>query len=130
MSSESAPATKVTRPYKERHSLEERKKLAKTIFEKNPDHVPVILERAAKSQLKEIKGCRKVIISANFSASRLLMEIRRKIELQDHESVFIFFGNGNALPSMTMTLGELHKMYADEDGFLYVNYYEESVYGN
>ncbi|KAK0412955.1 hypothetical protein QR680_006506 [Steinernema hermaphroditum] len=114
------------RPFKERFSLDERKKMTEKQARKHPDRIPVIVEKGAKSQLADFES-KKLLFPTTATVAKMTVHIREKIKLREDESIFLFVGN--SIPPQTQTIGELRDQFVDEDGFLYVTYQEESVYG-
>ena len=53
--------------------------------------------------------------------------IRQQIKLKDDEALFFFINN--LLPNLNHLLSQIYKENKDEDGFLYIEYGEESIYG-
>ncbi|KAK0412956.1 hypothetical protein QR680_006507 [Steinernema hermaphroditum] len=115
------------RSFKERYSLQRRKAMAAKYTEKSPDLVPVICEKASHSCLEGTINS-KYTIAADITVAKFLMVIRQKLNVRSDESIFLFVDN--SLPPATLTIGQLHGKYVDEDGFLYLTYQGESVYGN
>ena len=118
---------------------------------KFPDRVPVIVERA------EGFGCgdappidkNKFLIPANLTVGQLVLVIRRRIGMSPADALFVFvsitrktnrkssngFGKRDGeehtltLPPTSISLAEVFEQSKDEDGFLYVKYAGENVFG-
>ena len=58
----------------------------------------------------------------------LTNHIRLKLQIDPNKSLFFIVG-GNQMEVLTTTMEELYQKYKDEDGYLYINYYVESVFG-
>ena len=58
---------------------------------------------------------------------QFLFIIRKRLKLASEKGIFLFVNNMIA-PS-THTMIELYNEYKDDDGFLYMNYTEENVFG-
>ena len=58
----------------------------------------------------------------------LTNHIRLKLQIDPNKSLF-FIVDGNQMEVLTTTMEELYQKYKDEDGYLYINYYVESVFG-
>ncbi|KAK0412954.1 hypothetical protein QR680_006505 [Steinernema hermaphroditum] len=141
MSSESVPVDPVepvtnevsvapaedTRPFKERFTLERRQRMAAKMLQDRHDAVAVVCEKASHSKLARVDKVR-YVMARSMTVAQLMAVIREKMQLRDDESLFFFVKN--TIPPMTQAVGDLWDKYADEDGFLYFTYQEESVYGH
>ena len=70
--------------------------------------------------------------SLNKSSSGSVEEsdiIRKRIELSETEA-FFFFTSNNTMPPSSSSLRELYSNNKDEDGFLYLYYCGENVFGS
>ena len=114
--------------YKQNNSLQSRKNQYRKILENHPDKVPVILERDKKCTInKTIKT--KYILSQEVTMAEFVNIIREKLDLKPDRALF-FLVNGKHSVTMTDELGGIYQKYKDEeDGFLYMSYSEEIVYG-
>uniref|UniRef100_A0A1I7ZN83 Autophagy-related protein n=1 Tax=Steinernema glaseri TaxID=37863 RepID=A0A1I7ZN83_9BILA len=116
-----------TRPFKKRFDFEERKALSDKHKKSHPDHVVVICERGSGSTLHPIAKNRFSVDSSSKFGS-FVATVRDMLALQEDESIFMYVADVVIPPYMT-TMGELYGKYADDDGFLYVRYQEENVFG-
>ena len=114
--------------YKTNNSLESRKSQYRKIAENHPDKVPVILERDIHCSInKAIKT--KYILSKEVTMAEFVKIIREKLDLKPERALF-FLVNGKHSVTMTEELGQIYEKYKDKgDGFLYMSYSEEIVYG-
>ena len=114
--------------YKINNSLDNRKSQFSKIMKNHPDGIPVILERAKGCTInKAIKT--KYILSRELTIAEFVKIIREKLELNPERALF-FLVNGKHSLTMTEELGHAYEKYKDKsDGFLYMTYSEEMVYG-
>ena len=114
--------------YKNNNTLESRKSQYRKILENHPDKVPVILERDIKCSInKTIKT--KYILSKEVTMAEFVKIIREKLDLKPERALF-FLVNGKHSVTMTEELGQIYEKFKDKsDGFLYMSYSEEIVYG-
>ena len=114
--------------YKINNSLENRKIQFRKISEGHPDKVPVILERAKNCSInKTIKT--KYILSREVTMTEFIKIIREKLELSP-ERALLFLVNGKYSLTLDEDLGQVYDKFKDKsDGFLYMTYSEEIVYG-
>lgn len=112
--------------FKESYSLEARKNEAVRIAEKYPNRIPVIVERAKKSDIPELDK-RKYLVPTSMTIGQFTYIIRKHIELSSEEGIFLFVNN--VLPSTSARIGTIYDEYKDIDNFLYFSVDRESVFG-
>ena len=114
--------------YKINNSLDNRKSQYRKVMENHPDSVPVILERAKGCTIiKTIKT--KYILSKELTMAELVKIIRERLELSPERAIFLLV-NGERSLTMTEELGSIYDKFKDKnDGFLYMTYSDEMVYG-
>jgi len=113
--------------FKQKHAFEKRKARAVAIRLKYPDRVPVIVEKSPNST-----GCRtlknnKILVPLNLKFGDFIMTIRKRITLDAREGLFVFVNN--QIPSPTTLISQVYSNNHDRDGFLYVMYTTENVFG-
>ena len=88
----------------------------------------MILERAKNCSInKTIKT--KYILSREVTMTEFIKIIREKLELSPERALF-FLVNGKHSLTLTEDLGQVYDKFKDKsDGFLYMTYSEEIVYG-
>ena len=107
-------------------TFQERVEESHKIKTKYPDRVPVICEKNPGSGL-DMLDKRKYLVPNDLTATQFLFIIRKRLKLASDKGIFLFVNNMIA-PS-THTMIELYNEYKDADGFLYMNYTEENVFG-
>ncbi|KMZ58411.1 Autophagy 8 [Zostera marina] len=112
--------------FKQDHDFEKRKAEASRIREKYPDRIPVIVEKAERSDIPSIDK-KKYLVPADLTVGQFVYVIRKRIKLSAEKAIFIFVDN--ALPPTGSMLSTIYDDKKDEDGFLYVNYSGENTFG-
>ncbi|KAL5551132.1 hypothetical protein UlMin_001308 [Ulmus minor] len=112
--------------FKEEHDLENRRAEATRIRAKYPDRIPVIVEKAEKSDIPSIDK-KKYLVPADLNVGQLVYVIRKRIKLGAEKAIFIFVDN--VLPPTGAILSAIYEEKKDEDGFLYVKYSGENTFG-
>lgn len=116
-------ATKVC-DYKKRFTLEERMKKSTEIMLKYPNRIPIICYTSP--ELPELKRS-KYLVTEDLNYTNLLFSIRKNIDLNEGQALYIFFGG--RLLSTSLLLKEAYEKYRDEDGFLYAYVCSENTFG-
>nr|AAR88761.1 microtubule-associated protein [Hevea brasiliensis] len=109
--------------FKQEHDLDKRRAEAARIREKYPDRIPVIVEKAERSDIPNIDK-KKYLVPADLTVGQFVYVIRKRIKLSAEKAIFIFVDN--VLPSTGAIMSAIYEEKKDEDGFLYVTYREKT----
>jgi GABA(A) receptor-associated protein len=112
--------------FKKEHPLEKREAEASRIRNKYPDRIPVIVERAEKSDIPDIDK-KKYLVPADLTVGQFVFVIRKRIKLSAEKAIFIFVRN--VLPPTAAMMSAIYDEHKDEDGFLYLTYSGENTFG-
>ena len=93
---------------------------------KYPDRVPVICERADRSDVPDIDK-KKYLVPADLTVGQFIYVIRKRIKLPPEKAIFIFVDN--VIPPTASLMSAVYEVQKDEDGFLYVTYSGENTFG-
>ncbi|WJZ99317.1 hypothetical protein VitviT2T_017770 [Vitis vinifera] len=113
--------------FKMEHPLERRQAEAARIREKYPDRIPVIVERAEKSDIPDIDK-KKYLVPADLTVGQFVYVVRKRIKLTPEKAIFIFIKN--ILPPTAAMMSAIYEENKDEDGFLYMTYSGENTFGS
>jgi GABA(A) receptor-associated protein len=105
---------------------EKRQAEAARIREKYPDRIPVIVERAEKSDVPDIDR-KKYLVPADLTVGQFVYVVRKRIKLSPEKAIFIFVKN--ILPPTAAIMSAIYEEHKDEDGFLYMSYSGENTFG-
>jgi GABA(A) receptor-associated protein len=115
--------------FKEKHSLETRKEYSRKIHKQYSDRIPIIIERIySESNVRDITNT-KYLVAYDATVAVFILNIRRQVILQSGDGIFIFCGKQHVLVTGSTTFQHLYENYKDEDGFLYMVYAGENVFG-
>eukprot|EP00850_Spirogloea_muscicola_P019691 SM000196S05383 [mRNA] locus=s196:160666:169231:- [translate_table: standard] len=98
---------------------------AARIREKYPDRIPVIVEKAEKSDIPDIDK-KKYLVPADLTVGQFVYVIRKRIKLSPEKAIFIFVDN--VLPPTAALMSSIYEEHKDEDGFLYFTYSGENTW--
>ncbi|KAI5071276.1 hypothetical protein GOP47_0013527 [Adiantum capillus-veneris] len=113
--------------FKQEHDLDKRKAEAGRIREKYFDRIPVIVEKAERSDIPDIDK-KKYLVPADLTVGQFVYVIRKRIKLNAEKAIFIFVNN--VLPPTAAIMSAIYDEHKDEDGFLYVTYSGENTFGS
>lgn len=114
--------------YKSTNSFDKRLEESNRIRKKYPDRIPIVCEKSNQKDidLPKIDKC-KFLVPLNLTIGQLLIIIRSRMKLPAEKAIFLFIDN--IIPPSTETLNVIYENFKDTDGFLYINYSSENVFG-
>uniref|UniRef100_A0A8C3HLM2 Microtubule-associated proteins 1A/1B light chain 3C n=1 Tax=Chrysemys picta bellii TaxID=8478 RepID=A0A8C3HLM2_CHRPI len=92
-----------------------------------PGLAPVVVERYRKEKQLPLLDRTKFLVSQDSSMSQFVITLRTRMSLTATQAFYLLVNKG--LPSMSMTVGEVYSDHKDEDGFLYVTYASQEMFG-
>lgn len=104
---------------------EESSKLASSF----PDKIPIIIEPQQSGGNGYKLDQNKFLVPKLYTFHEFIFHIRKRLSLKNSESLFLTVA-GNNFPSMSRTLASVYLEYQDADGFLYVTYSSQPVWGS
>eukprot|EP00043_Microstomoeca_roanoka_P000917 m.29952 g.29952 ORF g.29952 m.29952 type:complete len:130 (-) comp10564_c0_seq1:2560-2949(-) len=122
--------------FKEQYPLQARIEQAQRIKQKYSDRIPVIAEKFKKSNLPDIEK-KKYLLPEDLTVNQFHYVIRQRVKLMPDQALFTYVMHEKTpgkpkpiLPSATSKMGDIYQQYQDEDGFLYMIYANDDVYGS
>ena len=104
-------------------TLEETTKIRK----KYPERVPIYVKKATGCEFIDIDK-NKFLVPIDLTLGTFITVIRKRIKLAPEKALFIFINN--VLPPLTSLMVNIYDEMKNKDGFLYIYYNGESVFGN
>lgn len=112
--------------FKKKYSFDARYEESKNIMSKYSDRIPIIVTRDKRSKLEHIDK-NKFLAPEDLTVAQFISVIRKRIKLSESEAMYIFVNN--TLPTTSASLSTIYSQHKDEDGFLYITYCSENVFG-
>ncbi|XP_012499824.1 PREDICTED: microtubule-associated proteins 1A/1B light chain 3C [Propithecus coquereli] len=116
------------RPFKQRKSLATRQEEVAGIRAKFPNKIPVIVERYPREKFLPLLDKTKFLVPQELTMTQFLSIIRSRMVLRATEAFYLLVNN-KSLVSMSMTMAEIYRDYKDEDGFVYMTYASQEMFG-
>ena len=113
--------------FKKKFPFEKRLSESSRILEKYDDRIPVIVTNSKHSTLPDIDK-NKFLVPGDLTITQFLYVIRKRINLNPAEALYICV-NESSLPPSSSSMSTLYVNYKDKDGFLYLTYCNENVFG-
>ncbi|XP_035207933.1 microtubule-associated proteins 1A/1B light chain 3C-like, partial [Stegodyphus dumicola] len=108
--------------------LATRKEEVENIRTKFPTKIPVIVERYPKESQLPLLDKTKFLVPQELTVSQFLTIIRNRMHLGQNQAFYLLMNN-RSIASMSKTLAEVYLESKDEDGFLYVTYASQEMFG-
>jgi GABA(A) receptor-associated protein len=112
--------------FKAERDFETREREANRMREKYPDRIPVIVEKASNGDISDIDK-KKYLVPTDLTVGQFVHVIRKRIKLTPEKAIFIFVNN--VLPPTAALMSTIYEEQKDADGFLYIVYNGENVFG-
>lgn len=120
-------ATITPKPFKDRHTFQERSIESRKILEKFPGRIPIIVERALKDKSTPLIDKNKFLCPGDLTIGQFLFIIRNRMKLPSEKALFVFIND--SLPPTNTLIKQVYYQFRQDDGFLYMSYCGESVFG-
>jgi GABA(A) receptor-associated protein len=112
--------------FKKIYSTDDRIKESERLKQKYPNRIPIILDKDSSSDIQNIDK-HKYLVPDDYSVGQFLFLIRKRIKINDEQALFLYVNN--FIPPNSSLISQLFKEYRDKDGFLYIIYQGENVFG-
>jgi GABA(A) receptor-associated protein len=113
--------------FKSEKTFDERVLYAKTIMEKHPDRIPIILEKKMNAtSLLDIDKI-KYLVPKTMTMANFMVTLRSRTKMDEYSGMYIFVNN--TLVPNTAVMSQIYDEHCDEDGFLYMVYSGENTFG-
>ena len=113
--------------YQASNSFEVRKMEADSKRERHPDLVPVIVEKPIHSEAPSLRK-KKYLVHPDCTLASFQHLLRSKLQLEASQALYLFINR--QIPLLTSTIGDIYLKMLDADGFLYIMYELENVFGS
>ena len=113
--------------FKEKFPLKKRIDESTRIRQKYPDRVPIIVEKAKKTDIPDIDK-KKYLVPSDLTVGQFVYVLRKRIKIAPEQAIFLFVNN--TLPVTSCLVSQMYADHKDQDGFLYMTYAGENTFGN
>jgi len=118
--------------YKDTLSFEDRKKRSVSLLSKYQDKIPVILEKSKKDKYLPNIEKSKLLVSHDMTVTTIIQLLKKNIKINEHTAIYIMTtdkDNNEIMLSGTQSITYIYDNYKNNDGFLYLEYCTENVFG-
>ncbi|XP_028647011.1 microtubule-associated proteins 1A/1B light chain 3C [Erpetoichthys calabaricus] len=117
------------KPFKQRKSLATRMEEVAGIRAKFPTKIPVIVERYPKEKYLPLLDKTKFLVPQELTMTQFITIIRNRMSLMPSQAFYLLVNN-TSLASMSQIMTEVYRDHKDEDGFLYMTYASQEMFGS
>ncbi|CAN0021609.1 unnamed protein product [Bubo scandiacus] len=96
---------------------------------KYPNKIPVVVERYQREKTLPPLTRTKFLVSQDLPLSQFVVTLRTRLCLASSQTFYLLVNN-KGLPNMAVTMQELYRDNKDEDGFLYLTYASQEMFGS
>lgn len=119
----------VTKPFKQRRTFEARKLEVENIRKKFPNKIPVVVERYQREVNLPLMDKTKFLVPQELTILNFAIIIKNRLRIPTSRA-FYFVINNQSMASTSKTVAEVYKEHKDEDGFLYMTYASQEMFGS
>ncbi|XP_037678045.1 microtubule-associated proteins 1A/1B light chain 3C isoform X2 [Choloepus didactylus] len=116
------------RPFKQRKSLATRREEVAGIRAKFPSKIPVVVERYPREKFLPLLDKTKFLVPQELTMTQFLSILRSRLVLRTTEAFYLLVNN-KSLVSTSVTMAEIYRDYKDKDGFVYMTYASQEMFG-
>lgn len=115
--------------FKSQYTFQSRLEESTRIMNKYPDRIPIICEKMNNIKNIELTTIDKIkyLVPINLTISQFLYVIRSRMKLPAEKAIFLFIDG--KIPASSSTISYVYSKHKDMDGFLYITYSGENVFG-
>ncbi len=118
--------------YKDTMSFEDRKKRSASLLLKYQDKIPVILEKSKKDKYLPRIDKSKLLVSHDMTVASIIQLLKKNIKINENTAIYIITTdkkNNEIMLSGSQSITYIYETYKSNDGFLYLEYCTENVFG-
>jgi len=113
--------------HKRKNTCQQRLNESIRVLGKYPDRLPIFCEKLNNQQNLPDIDKNKYLVPYDITLGQFMYIIRQRLKLHSDEAIFLFVNN--KMMSISQTIMNIYYYEKDPDGFLYIKYSKESIFG-
>jgi GABA(A) receptor-associated protein len=113
----------------DKYTFFERNTESYKIMKRYPDRIPVICEKNRHDVSCPEIDKHKYLVPYDITVGQFIYVIRKRIRLPASSALFLFVGEEATLLPINSEMSDVYHQYKNKDGFLYILYSKENVFG-
>lgn len=105
-----------------------RKEEVADIRQRFPSKIPVIVERYTKEKNLPLLDKTKFLVPQELTMSQFVSIVRNRLQISACQSFYLLVNN-KSMANLSKTLSDVYAEFHDEDGFLYITYASQEMFG-
>lgn len=114
--------------FKRQFSFQNRIEESSRVLTKYPDRKPIICEKLSNQRDLPDIDKKKYLVPNELTVGQFLYIIRQRLHLRSEEAIFLFINN--KIVSSSANIEQIYYQEREPDGFLYVKYSKENIFGS
>jgi GABA(A) receptor-associated protein len=115
--------------FKNKYSFEERKAHSSDVIVKYPDRLPIVMQRSINDKILGDMDKIKYLVPTSLTITEFMIILRKRLNVTPHTAIYLYNPDNKIILSSSNTIEYLYNKYKNEDGFLYIEYCGENVFG-
>jgi hypothetical protein len=111
------------------NSFETRKKKSELLLSKYSDKIPMILEKSSKEKYLPKIERTKYLVPHDLTIASVMQILKKNLKIDEHISIYLSICNQNIILSGSQSISDIYSKYKSTDGFIYLEYCSENVFG-
>lgn len=95
---------------------------------RHPTKIPAIVDRYEREYALPYLSKRKFLVPEEITMCQFQSLIRSRLKVSPNKAIFLLVNNRSMVP-LSKTLSEIYYEYRSDDGFLYITYSSQEVFG-
>jgi GABA(A) receptor-associated protein len=113
----------------DRFSFFERSSESSRIMKKYTDRIPIICEKNPRDVRTPNIDKHKYLVPIDLTVGQFMYVIRKRLRILNGDAIFLFVGDKNNIVPIHITMDQVYNQFKNKDGFLYIIYSKENVFG-
>jgi GABA(A) receptor-associated protein len=113
--------------FKQEHTFYDRLAESSRVLTKYPERRPIICEKLRNQHDLPDIDKKKYLVPIDLTLGQFMFVIKKRLKLKSEEAIFLFINN--KIITSSSIIGYIYNHQKDIDGFLYIHYAKENVFG-
>lgn len=115
--------------FKNKYSFEERKAHSSDVINRYPDRLPIVMQRSVNDKILGDMDKIKYLVPNGITITEFMVILRKRLNVTSGTAIYLYNPDNKVILSGTNSIEYLYYKYKNEDGFLYIDYCGENVFG-
>ena len=120
---------KSEKSFRNNYSFEDRKAHSSDVIVRYPDRLPIVMERSRSDKILGDMDKIKYLVPTNLTITEFMVILRKRLNITSDTAIYLYNPDNKIILSGSNTIEYLYNKYKNEDGFLYIEYCGENVFG-